>query len=108
MEWTIIILPQAQSQLAAIKDRRIRSGLDTTISRLAHDPEKQGKPLRGKLANHYSIRAIGQRFRIVYRIDEGTIRVLVVTVGLRREGSRKDVYAQAERLADAGTLDNET
>jgi hypothetical protein len=35
------------------------------------------------------------------------MRVLVVTAGLRHEGSRDDAYAQAERLVDAGTLDNE-
>jgi mRNA interferase RelE/StbE len=107
MEWDIFILPHARRLLEKVRDQRMRNLIDKVISKLAYDPDKQGKPMSGKLVGHRSIRAVGQRFRILYRLDRGSVRVLVVMVGLRREGSRDDVYAEAERLFDQGTLDDE-
>jgi len=35
---------------------------------------------------------------VLYRVMESEVLVYVVSVGLRQEGSRRDVYAQAARL----------
>ena len=60
--------------------------------------EKKGKPLTGELAGCGSLRAAGQRFRVVYRVERARVLVLVLAVGLRKEGDRHDVYRLAEKL----------
>ena len=102
MIYSIEITENATQMLTGIRDRRIRRLLASRIDRLANEPEKQGRPLGGELAGQRSCRAVGQRYRIIFRIDETV--VVVAAVGLRRAGDRGDVYALAERLARLGLL----
>jgi mRNA interferase RelE/StbE len=104
MSWQIIVSPIAQKQLATITDRRVQQALDRAIGGLEFDPDKKGKPLTGKLAGCRSIRAVSQRYRVIYRMDAGLAQVVILTVGLRKEGDRADIYALAERLVRAGLL----
>ena len=104
MVYQIEITPSALETLEAITDRRTRSAIVRRIDTLVEEPEKQGKPLRGWLAGFLSVRAAGQRYRVVYRVDGSGKRVLVYMVGIRREGSRRDVYALAERLVQRGLI----
>ena len=96
--YRIILAPIAVRLLDAITDRRIRESIRTRIDGLAHDPELQGKPLKGELAGLRSLRAVGQRYRILYRVERSRILVLVVAIGLRKEGDRGDVYRLAQKL----------
>ena len=100
--YSIEITDNATQMLTSIRDRRIRRLLAARIDRLANEPEKQGQPPGGELTGQRSCRAVGQRYRIIYRIDEAA--VVVAAVGLRRAGDRSDVYALAERLARLGLL----
>ena len=84
--------------LEAIQDRRVRDKIRDGIDGLAEEPEKQGKPLTGELTGYRSLRAVGQRYRIIYRIEEGKVLVLVMALGIRKEGSGKDIYALAQKL----------
>ena len=84
--------------LEAVRDRRVRRLLARRIDSLADEPEKQGKPLTGELATLRSIRAAGQRYRILYGVEEERVVVLVVALGLRKQGDRKDVYELARKL----------
>ena len=102
MIYSIEITENATQMLTGIRDRRIRRLLASRIDRLANEPKKQGRPLGGELAGQRSCRAVGQRYRIIFRIDETV--VVVAAVGLRRAGDRGDVYALAERLARLGLL----
>ena len=104
MVYQIEITPTAFEALEAITDRRTRSSIMRRIDTLAEEPEKQGKPLRGWLAGFLSARAAGQRYRIVYRVEAIRKRVLVYMIGIRREGSRRDVYALAEHLVQRGLI----
>lgn len=104
MAYRIEVTPTALEALEAITDRRTRSAIVRRIDALADEPEKQGKKLRGWLAGFMSIRAAGQRYRVVYRVNDREKRVLVYTVGIRKEGSRRDVYALAERLVQRGLI----
>lgn len=88
--------------LAGIGDRRIQQQIFDTSKRLEADPEKQGKPLREDLLGFRSLRVIGQRYRVVYSFDLDARRVHVVAVGLRREGSRDDIYVLAQKLVRLG------
>jgi mRNA interferase RelE/StbE len=88
--------------LEEIGDRRIQQQLFDTSKRLATDPEKQGKPLREDLLGYRSLRAVGQRYRILYSIDSEPGTVHVVAAGIRREGARDDIYLLAQKLVRLG------
>ena len=79
----------------------------SVLKGLERDPKKQGKPLGHELAGYRSIRAIGQRYRIIYRIEEERVLVVVVTAGIRRTGDKKDVYEVVKKLARPGLFDLE-
>jgi mRNA interferase RelE/StbE len=104
MAYQIEITPTALEALEAITDQRTRTTIVRRIDALTSEPRTQGKALRGELAGFLSVRAAGQRYRVVYRIDESDKRVTVYLVGIRREGSRRDVYALAQRLVRRGLL----
>ncbi len=84
--------------LVAITDRRVRQSLIQRIDGLAEEPEKQGKALTGELLGLRSVRAVGQRYRILYQLHRQQVIVVVVALGLRRDGSRKDIYELGKKL----------
>jgi mRNA interferase RelE/StbE len=47
---------------------------------------------------------VGQRYRIVYRVERSIVTVVVVAAGIRKEGSREDIYRVAARLIRLGLL----
>ena len=102
--WTVSIMPIVEQQLTLISDRRLRESLRVRLKRLEVEPEKQGKPLHEELTGYRSVRAAGQRYRIIYRIEEDRVLVLVVMIGIRKEGDKNDAYAQAIKLARLGLL----
>ena len=102
MIFSIELTPSALGLLQRIADRRVREKIAQRIDALACDPEKQGKPLSGELSGLRSVRAVGRRYRIVYRVDRGRVVVLVLAAGLRKEGDRTDIYALAHRLIRLG------
>ena len=75
-----------------------RSTLLGRIRGLETDPEKQGKPLVASLKGNRSLR-VG-RYRVVYQVQRSRIIVLVVGVGMRKEGDRADVYELVRKLLD--------
>src|SRR5713101_6691027 len=78
----------------AVPDQRIRRLISQRVDQLGTSPEQQGKPLIGELAGFRSVRAVGQRYRIVYRVERQEVTVLIVAVGRRRSGEKSDVYEQ--------------
>lgn len=84
--------------LGEIADRRIRQTLYDRAKQLQEEPEKQGYPLQAELAGFRAVRAAGQRYRIIYSVDRGRVVVHVLAAGIRKEGSRSDIYALAQRL----------
>ena len=98
MTWRIGLTPTASAMLAAIQDHRVREKIRDRIDGLAVEPEKQGKPLTGELAGYRSLRTVGQRYRIIYRIMKEEVLVLVVGLGIRKKGSKRDIYSLARKL----------
>lgn len=96
--YRVVLTLTAQSMLAAVNDRRTRERIRDRIDGLALKPELQGKSLLGELKEYRSLRAAGQRYRILYRVHQTRVEVLVVAVGRRAEGSREDIYRLAQRL----------
>lgn len=90
--------------LAEITDRRIKEQIARRIEALADEPEKLGKPLLGELSGYRSLRAAGQRFRVIYKIEKKQVIVIVVALGIRKEGDKRDIYALAQKLVKLGLL----
>lgn len=66
--------------------------------KLHQAPELQGKALRGDLAGYRAVRAADQRFRVLYRLESELVIVIVIALGLRKDGSKRDIYALARKL----------
>jgi mRNA interferase RelE/StbE len=94
----IRLVPSAFQYLKDIADRRVQAKLQEAIDGLADEPAKQGKALIGEFGGYRSLRAIGQRYRVIYRVDTNNALVLIVALGIRKSGSKKDVYALARKL----------
>ena len=98
MKYIVRINREALKQLESITDRRVRQELFDRIKELAIDPDQQGKPLRNELAGLRSVKAAHRRYRIVYQVEREEVVVVVVAVGIRKEGDRADIYRQAALL----------
>ena len=103
--YRIVIQPIAINLLREISDRRIRQKISDRIDKLKESPEVQGKPLLGELDGFYSVRAVAQRYRIIYAIEQAQVTVMIVALGIRKDGSKQDVYALAKKLLRLGLLD---
>jgi len=57
--------------------------------KLSIAPEKYGSPLRDELKGYWKLKV--SEYRIIYRIEKDTIRVLVLKIGMRRN---KEVYKE--------------
>ncbi len=104
MRWQISVDSVAQKQLRTIKDKRAQQALEYAIDSLEIESDKRGKPLSGKLVGCFSLRAYAQRYRIIYKIDWSSEEVVVLALGLRKEGDRADIYNLVERLLNRGLL----
>ncbi|KAM3100222.1 type II toxin-antitoxin system RelE family toxin [Phormidesmis sp. 146-35] len=98
IEYKIQLTPLALEMLAAVKDRREQEKLRDRIDQLKTEPEKQGKALVDNLSGFRSVRAVGQRDRIVYQVEQAQVLILVVGIGRRKEGDKKDIYTLLEKL----------
>lgn len=105
VEWRVEITQTAAEMIRRISDARIRGKILDAITELTHDPELQGKPMVGDLATYRSMRVVGQRYRVLYTIQAGTITVYVVAAGIRKAGEKADIYELAKRLLRLGLLE---
>lgn len=95
---------EAKKMLSSVADKRIQAKIVKRGEELAEEPEKQGKPLIDDLSGFRSIRAVGQRYRIIYKIENEKIIVFIVAVGIRKEGSKSDIYNLAKKLLRLGLI----
>lgn len=102
MSYRVSFTRQAERMLASIADRRIQAGLVKRAIGLEEEPNSQGSPLYGELAGFRSVRAVGQRYRIIYQVGENF--VIIEGVGIRRAGDRSDIYSLLTRLVRLGIV----
>ncbi len=105
--WEVRLTLKAEMQVAAIKDRRVQERLRSSLRRLEYEPELQGKPLADELVGYRSVRAASQRYRIIYKVEDQRVLVLIVALGIRKEGDKRDIYELAKKLKRLGLLDQE-
>ncbi len=90
--------------LARIPDKRVQRKISRVIDKLAEDPELQGYALVDDLKGYRSVRAVGQRYRVIYRVDRNGLQVRVGAIGIRKAGDQKDVYELAHKMFLNGEL----
>ena len=100
-----IKLTQIAAEFIAKLDTKSQQQVLQKIEVLKEYPLKVGKPLKGNLQDYRSIRAVGQRYRIIYQVKENEIAVIIVAVGIRRDGDKKrDIYELMKKYLKIGLL----
>jgi mRNA interferase RelE/StbE len=101
--YSIQLTPIAGETLKKI-DSKTRSQNLAKIEHLKEGPLLLGKALTGPLKEFRSVRAAGQRYRIIYKVLEDKIIVIVVAVGIRKSGDKKDIYELMKKYIKVGIL----
>ena len=100
-----IKLTQIAAEFIAKLDNKSQQQIMEKIEVLKEYPLKVGKPLKGNLQNYRSIRSVGQRYRIIHQVKETEIEVIVVAIGIRRDGDKKnDIYELMKKYVKIGLL----
>lgn len=99
-----IKLTQIASEALSAIDTKTRSQILSKIEQLKEEPLLLGKALVGPLKEFRSVRAAGQRYRIIFKVLETRIIVIVVAVGIRKSGDKKDIYELMKKYIKIGLL----
>lgn len=87
-------------------DHKTKTQIINKIDMLKEYPNLRGKQLKGLLKGYRSIRAAGQRYRIIYKVEENEIIVLIISVGIRKDGDKKDIYELMKKYIKIGLLED--
>ncbi len=79
----MLIEKAAARFLLRLRDAKLKKRLDEAIESLAGDPRPHGSRKLAGASDRYRVR-VGDH-RIIYRIDDGRVTVLVLVIGHRRE-----------------------
>ncbi|MFM8658025.1 MAG: type II toxin-antitoxin system RelE family toxin [Chthoniobacterales bacterium] len=83
MRYAVSLDKSAARFLLRLRDAKLKARLDEAIESLENEPRPPGCRKLAVTSDRYRIR-IGD-YRIVYRIDDGKVTVLVLVIGHRRE-----------------------
>ena len=85
MPWALEFLPEALKELKKLDRKMAARIVDTLEARIAtlDDPRTIGAPLKGEHAGYWRWR-MGS-FRVIGRIDDGRITIIVIRIAHRRE-----------------------
>lgn len=92
MSYSLAYLPSAREEWDKLGETVRRQFKKKLAERLAH-PRVAGDALHG-MPNHFKIKLRQAGYRLVYRVDDEVVTVLVVAVGKREHA---DVYEAARR-----------
>jgi mRNA interferase RelE/StbE len=96
--YPIQIAPTGYRSLRDLKDKKTRRQIAKGIDGLGLASERQGKALVGPIEGVPSVRAVRDRFRVLYDVDKSARLVSVLLVGERSPGPDADIYALAKKL----------
>jgi len=102
-----IKLTELAAQMIESVEATARRQIIRRIEKLTDAPALQGKPLVGPLKEFRAVRAAGQRYRIIYRVEETRVVVIVVAVGIRKAGDKKDIYELMRKLVKTGIVESD-
>lgn len=93
MNYQIFYSPDSVKDIGRL-DKRQKDLIRKVILKVSQFP-LIGKPLRDEFSGFYSQRT--SRFRIIYTINNEKQRIDIHRIGLRKEGSKKDIYKLFEK-----------
>lgn len=96
MNYKVLLSDEAKACLQSL-DGRTKNTIARKIESLKESPDKKGKPLSGDLSKYRSLHAAG-RYRILYEVKAEEVIVFIIAVGIRKEGSKIDVYETIKKL----------
>ena len=99
--YKVIITKIAAENLKRL-DKKTQTKILLRIDELKQNPNQLGKQLTGPLKELRTIRAAGQRYRIIYKILEEKVIVVIVALGLRKEGDKSDIYELMKKYIRIG------
>ena len=100
--FTVELNQDAEADLLAITDTRVRRTISEGLLRLETEPAKRGKPLRNELKGYYRIELAGSRYRAIYSVAVKRGVVTVVVIGIRKAGDKRDAYRVASKRLEKG------
>jgi mRNA interferase RelE/StbE len=83
VKYAVALERAAARFLLRLKDAKLKKRLDDAIEVLSDDPRPPGCRKLAGTSDRYRIR-VGD-YRIIYRVDDGKVTVLVLVIGHRRE-----------------------
>ena len=83
MSYAVQLEKSAARFLLRLRDPKLKARLDEAIESLGDDPRPPGCRKLAGTTDRYRVR-VGD-YRIIYRIDDGKVTVLVLVIGHRRE-----------------------
>lgn len=83
-KFEVFFTPSSQKEYGAIRDAKLRRGINRVLEEIAEDPF-QFKKLSGPLAHLRCAKTFS--FRVLYRVEDHKLIVIVVSVH-----NRKDAY----------------
>jgi mRNA interferase RelE/StbE len=83
LKYAVLLEKAAARFLLRLRDAKLKARLDETIESLATEPRPPGCRKLVGASDHYRLR-VGN-YRIIYRVDDGKVTVLVLLLGHRRE-----------------------
>lgn len=88
--YTIYVAEGARKELSKLGPAAAKEILTQIHKKLPEDPHAYGHPLTGELAGYYRLRVAG--YRVVYRVVDEKVWVLVLAAGKREEGNVDNIY----------------
>jgi mRNA interferase RelE/StbE len=106
LNYKISLTDEAGAYLRSLDDKT-KKAIARKIESLRESPDKRGKALTGNLLGYRSLHAAG-RYRILYEVKSETVTVIVIGIGIRKEGSKIDVYETMKKMIKLRLLDSTT
>lgn len=103
-KYRLMFLPEALDEYRAL-DGAVRANLKKLLAKRLEEPHLPGGELHGDLANCYKIKLLKQGVRLVYRVEDDRLIVLVLAVD-RREDNAAYKAAMARLTKAATALSN--
>ena len=83
MRYAVSLEKSAARFLLRLRDAKLKARLDEAVESLGDEPRPPGCRKLAGTSDRYRVR-VGD-YRIIYRVDDGKVTVLVLVIGHRRE-----------------------
>lgn len=88
--YRIYVAETAQKELRKLGPAAAKEILAQIEKKLGNDPQAFGRPLAGELGGYFRLRVTG--YRVVYKVVEDKVWVIVLAAGKRDEGNVDNIY----------------